>query len=51
LAAQQGKLLLGERYAYWVEVTQTDKGKAFNGHLTIFLKEDLNKLQTELRDR
>jgi hypothetical protein len=51
LAAQQGKLLLGERYGYWMEVTQTDKGKAFNGHLTIFLKEDLNKLQTELRDR
>jgi len=51
LAAQQGKLLLGERYAYWMEVTQTDKGKAFNGHLTIFLKEDLDKLQTELRDR
>jgi len=51
LTAQQGKLFLGERYAYWMEVTQTDKGKAFNGHLTIFLKEDLNKLQTELRDR
>ncbi len=51
LAAQQGKLLLGERYAYWMEVTQTDKGKAFNGQLTIFLKEDLDKLQTELRDR
>jgi hypothetical protein len=51
LAAQQGKLLLGERYAYWMEVTQTDTGKAFNGQLTIFLKEDLDKLQTELRDR
>ena len=51
LTAQQGKLFLGERYAYWMEVTQTDKGKAFNGHLTIFLKEDLNKLQTELRAR
>jgi len=51
LAAQQGKLLLGERYAYWMEVTQTDTGKAFNGQLTIFLKEDLDKLQTELRAR
>jgi hypothetical protein len=51
LAAQQGKLLLGERYGYWMEVTQTDTGKAFNGHLTIFLKEDLDKLQRELRDR
>jgi hypothetical protein len=51
LAAQQGKLLLGERYGYWMEVTQTDTGKAFNGQLTIFLKEDLDKLQTELRNR
>jgi hypothetical protein len=51
LAKQQGKLLLGERYAYWMEVTQTDKGKAFNGQLTIFLKEDVDKLETELRAR
>jgi hypothetical protein len=51
LTAQQGKLLLGERYAYWMEVTQTDTGNAFNGQLTIFLKEDLDKLQMELRDR
>ena len=51
LTAQQGKLFLGERYAYWMEVTQTDTGKAFNGQLTIFLKEDLDKLQTELRAR
>jgi hypothetical protein len=51
LAAQQGELRVGERYAYWMEVTETDSGKAFNGQLTIFLKEDLNKLETELRDR
>lgn len=51
LAEQQGKLLVGERYAYWMEVTQTESGKAFNGQLTVFLKEDLDKLETELRDR
>lgn len=51
LAQQQGQLLLGERYAYWMEITQTDSGKAFNGQLTVFLKEDLDKLETELRDR
>jgi hypothetical protein len=51
VAAQQGELRLGERFAYWIEVTNTDKGKAFTGQLTIFLKEDLNKLETELRDR
>ncbi|HBL14200.1 MAG TPA: hypothetical protein DD379_22995 [Cyanobacteria bacterium UBA11162] len=50
LAAQQGELLLGDRFAYWLEVTQTDSGKAYNGHITIFLREDLDKLETELRD-
>lgn len=51
LAAQQGELRLGERFAYWWEVTKTEEDKAFNGQLTIFLKEDFNKLETELRDR
>lgn len=51
LAAQQGELRLGERYAYWMDVTKTKNGKAFNGQLTIFLKEDLDKLATELRNR
>ncbi len=51
LAAQQGQLLLGERYAYWMEITRTDSDKAFNGQLTVFLREDLDKLETELRDR
>jgi hypothetical protein len=51
LAAQQGELRVGDRYAYWTEVTETDSGKAFNGHMTIFLKEDLDKLEAELRDR
>ena len=51
LAQQQGQLLLGERYAYWMEITRTDSGKAFNGQLMVFLKEDVDKLETELRDR
>lgn len=50
LAAQQGELLLGDSFAYWIEVTQTTTEKAYNGHLTIFLREDLDKLETELRD-
>jgi hypothetical protein len=49
--ARQGELRLGGRYAYWMEVTQTDTGKAFNGQLTILLKEDVGKLEAELRDR
>ena len=51
LAAQEGELLLGDRYAYWVEVTKTESGKAFYGHLMIFQKEYLDKLETQLRDR
>ena len=51
LEARQGELRVGERYAYWIEVTQTDQGKAFNGQMTILLIEDLDKLETELRDR
>lgn len=51
LEAQQGELRLGDRYAYWMEVTQAQKGKAFNGQMTIFLREDLDKLETQLRGR
>ncbi|NEO80791.1 hypothetical protein [Moorena sp. SIO4G3] len=50
-SAEQGKLLLGEKYGYWIEITQNDSGKAFIGQLTVFLKEDLGKLETELRAR
>lgn len=51
LVAQQGQLLAGERYGYWIEVTESGNGKAFNGQVTIFRKDDLEKLEAELRDR
>lgn len=51
LELQQGELRVGERYAYWLEITKNDGDKAFNGQITVFLKEDLGKLETELRDR
>jgi len=51
LEARQGELRLGDRYAYWMEVVPTRNGKAFNGQVTVFLKEDFNKLQTELLGR
>ncbi|MGQ4645869.1 hypothetical protein [Lyngbya aestuarii] len=51
LSAQEGKLFLGKHYAYWLEITNTETGKAFNGQLTVFLKQDLDKLQTELSAR
>jgi hypothetical protein len=49
--ALQGQVRLGDRYAYWLEIAQPEKGKAINGQMTIFLKSDLNKLESELRNR
>ncbi|MBD1834622.1 hypothetical protein H6F61_18435 [Cyanobacteria bacterium FACHB-472] len=49
--AQQGQLRLGERFAYWMEIVKTKEGKAYNGQMTVFLREDLDKMETELRDR
>ena len=49
--AVRGKLRLGERYAYWVEVAQPNEGKAFTGQMTVLLKKDLDKLEAELRNR
>lgn len=51
LAAQQGELRLGDRFGYWWEVTNTPRGKAFNGRMTIFLREDLDQLEIQLRNR
>ncbi len=51
LASQQGELRLGENFAYWIEVTNTDTGIAYNGHLQILLKEDLFTLQSRINSR
>lgn len=51
LAAQEGELRLGERFAYWMEVTHTDTGIAYNGHVEIMLKEELPSLQARLSER
>ncbi|MEQ8975054.1 MAG: hypothetical protein RIE73_32300 [Coleofasciculus sp. C1-SOL-03] len=51
LIARQGELLLGDRFAYWLEVTRTENGKPINGRITVFLPEDLDKLEIELRNR
>ncbi|MFW6359822.1 MAG: hypothetical protein ACOC0N_11510 [Chroococcales cyanobacterium] len=51
LASTKGQLRLGQRYGYWMEVVETDSGKAYNGYMTVFLKEDLDKVEAELRDR
>lgn len=51
LVARQGELLVGDRFAYWLEVTQTENGKPINGRITVFLPEDIDKLEVELRNR
>lgn len=49
--ALQGELREGDRYAYWVEVAQPRNGKAYTGQMMVLLKSDLDKLETELRNR
>ncbi|MCY6489563.1 MULTISPECIES: hypothetical protein [Leptolyngbya] len=51
IAALQGELRQGEQFAYWLEIAQTDVGKAYSGQLTVFLLDDLEKLRSELANR
>ena len=51
LAAQNGELRLGNYFAYWIEITETDAGIAYNGHVEIILKEDIESLYAQLSDR
>jgi hypothetical protein len=51
LEALQGELRLGERFAYWIEVAQPREGKPISGRMTILLKEDLDKIASEIRQR
>lgn len=50
-AARQGEVRLGDRFAYLIEVVQpADGGKAYSGQVQILLKEDLDKVEAELRN-
>ncbi len=51
VAALQGELRQGRRYAYWLEIAQTPEGLAYSGKLTIFLTDDVEKLKAELTNR
>lgn len=51
LAQLQGELREGDRFAYWTEITRRPNGYAYMGRLTVFLREDLPKLEAELRSR
>jgi hypothetical protein len=51
LAAVQGTVREGDRYAYWLEIARRPDGYAYAGKITVFLRSDLPKLQTELQSR
>ncbi|HIK29016.1 MAG: hypothetical protein N3E45_04870 [Oscillatoriaceae bacterium SKW80] len=51
LEARKGELRVGERFAYWVEVAQPETGKAVTGRLIVFLKDDIDDIEKELRSR
>ncbi len=45
----RGELRVGDRFAYWLELGVNEFGETLSGHITVFLKEDLGKLESELR--
>ncbi|UBF26867.1 hypothetical protein K9N68_02440 [Kovacikia minuta CCNUW1] len=51
LAAIQGQVRQGDRYAYWLEIARRQDGYAYTGRATVFLKSDLPKLMSELQNR
>lgn len=51
LAALQGEVREGDRYAYWLEIAHQKTGLAYAGKMIVFLKDDLPKLEAELRNR
>jgi len=51
LRALQGELRQGKKYAYWVELLNTDRGIANSGKITVFELEALPSLEKKLRDR
>jgi hypothetical protein len=51
LAALQGEVREGDRYAYWLEIARQKNSFAYTGKITVFLRDDLPKLEAELRNR
>ncbi len=51
LAAIQGEVREGDRYAYWLETVRRPDGFAYSGKFTVFVREDLPKLEAELKSR
>jgi hypothetical protein len=51
LAALQGEVREGDRYAYWLEIARQKDGLAYSGKIVVFLRDDVPKLEAELRNR
>lgn len=51
LRYREGKLILGKRYAYWLEIVNTEQGLAYNGQITVLSQSDLTGLQETLQRR
>ena len=51
LASLQGELRRGSRYAYWLEIAQTSEGLAYAGRITLLLRNDVDLLEAEIRNR
>jgi hypothetical protein len=45
----RGEVRQGERFAYWIEVAQTEEGKAYSGQVAIFLVDDLESVLAKVR--
>ena len=50
-ASIQGEIRQGDRYAYWLETAPTLDGIAYNGQISVFLIEDVEKLVMDLQER
>lgn len=48
--AIRGQVRQGKNFGYWLEVIPTDTGIAYNGSITLFLLEDLDKVTGRLGD-
>ncbi len=47
----RGELRRGDRFAYWMEIAPKRNNKSVTGRMVVFLKSDLDKIETELRGR
>jgi len=49
VSGTRGELRAGDRFAYWIELGVNEFGETLNGQIVVFLKDDLGKIEAELR--